>query len=197
MSFGGKFSLSASIVTIRIVLRLITPLPVRSARSCPVQPILKRYRQDQMIAMLSFTIYIGGCRKVRGSCHLEPSHRQIRNSTAPHLAMLSNQDTSCLSAVSAATWRGRSLRECSMSTMTTSSGRSRYTRKCSPALTNLRSSAASTRTAQLRLCALAVQDRAATAEQLSLVKLGLPVPKILNRPSGNLDKAGFRTARQP
>ncbi len=44
---------------------------------------------------------------------------------------------------------------------------------------------------------LAVQDRAATAEQLSLVKLGLPVPEILDRPSGNLDKAGFRTARQP
>ena len=44
---------------------------------------------------------------------------------------------------------------------------------------------------------LAVQDRVATAEQLSLVKLGLPVPKILDRPSGNLDKAGFRTARQP
>ena len=44
---------------------------------------------------------------------------------------------------------------------------------------------------------LAVQDRVATAEQLSLVKLGLPVPKILDRPSGNLGKAGFRTARQP
>lgn len=44
---------------------------------------------------------------------------------------------------------------------------------------------------------LTVQDRVATAEQFGLVKLGLPVPKILNRPSGNLDKAGFRTARQP
>ena len=44
---------------------------------------------------------------------------------------------------------------------------------------------------------LAFQDRAATAEQLSLVMIGLPAPKVFDRPSGNREKAGFRTARQP
>ena len=32
----------------------------------------------------------GECRKVRGSCHFKPRHRQIRNSTAPHFAVLSH-----------------------------------------------------------------------------------------------------------
>lgn len=44
---------------------------------------------------------------------------------------------------------------------------------------------------------LAVQDRIAPVEQLRFIKLSLLETEILNRPSGDLDKAGFRTTRQP
>jgi hypothetical protein len=70
---------------------------------------------------------------------------QGRNESDQNYRALSDQESTSFSATSALTRRGRLLRECRMSTMMISSGRSRNTRKCSPARMKRRSSASSAR----------------------------------------------------